>query len=66
MFNALDDAQLEIVIDAMDSKLFELGDKVINQGDEGQELYVVEEGSLSCFKIFVRLKNFTKLFLKPG
>jgi len=35
MFNALDDAQLEIVIDAMDSKWFELGDKLINQGNEG-------------------------------
>jgi hypothetical protein len=44
---------LEIVIDAMDSKIFGFGASVINQGDEGHELYVVEEGSLSCFKLFV-------------
>jgi hypothetical protein len=29
MFNALDEAQLEIVIDAMDSKTFASGDSVI-------------------------------------
>ena len=53
MFNPLDDAQLEIVIDAMDSKTYNPGDAVITQGEEGNELYVVEEGTLACFKLFV-------------
>jgi cAMP-dependent protein kinase regulator len=53
MFSPLDDAQLEIVIDAMDSKKYNPGDSVITQGEEGSELYVVEEGTLSCFKLFV-------------
>ena len=53
MFGPFDDAQLEIVIDAMDSKKYNPGDSVITQGEEGAELYVVEEGTLSCFKLFV-------------
>jgi signal-transduction protein with cAMP-binding, CBS, and nucleotidyltransferase domain len=53
MFNPLDDAQLEIVIDAMDSKTYNPGDAVITQDEEGNELYVVEEGTLACFKLFV-------------
>jgi len=37
----------------MDSKNFNPGDSVITQGEEGNELYVVEEGTLACFKLFV-------------
>jgi cAMP-dependent protein kinase regulator len=28
------------------------GDVIIKQGDEGDVLYVVETGTLSCFKLF--------------
>ncbi len=65
MFNPLDDAQLEIVIDAMDSKTYNPGDAVITQGEEGNELYVVEEGTLACFKLFVS-KNLSDLNSQTG
>jgi cAMP-dependent protein kinase regulator len=53
MFNTLDENSLEVVIDAMDQKNVGTGQRVISQGDQGNELYVVEEGSLDCFKLFV-------------
>jgi cAMP-dependent protein kinase regulator len=53
MFNTLDQASFEIVINAMDFRCFKRDDTVISQGDSGHELYVVEEGLLACFKQFV-------------
>ena len=54
MFSSLDDKELEIVIDAMELKEFGPGDKVIQQGDDGDELYVVESGTLSCFRVVAK------------
>ena len=53
MFMALGEDDLDIVIDAMDEKKVSVGEAVITQGEKGNELYVVEEGHLDCFKIFV-------------
>jgi len=53
MFNSLDDHDLEVVIDAMDEKKAPAGSAIITEGESGQELYVVEEGQLDCFKKFV-------------
>ncbi len=50
---ALDEKELEVVIDAMDEKRVSKGQNVIIQGERGNELYVVEEGELDCFKKFV-------------
>lgn len=55
MFNSLDDKELEVVIDAMDEKRVKTGENVIVQGERGNELYVVEEGELDCFKKFVSI-----------
>ena len=33
------------------------GDMIIKQGDDGDCLYVVEEGELECFKRFVIFPN---------
>ena len=54
MFMALDEKDMDIVIDAMDEKKVKSGDSVIIQGENGDELYVVEEGQLDCYKLFVR------------
>lgn len=54
MFSSLDDKELEIVIDAMELKEFGQGDKVIQQGDDGDELYVVESGTLSCYRVMAK------------
>ena len=53
MFSALDEKEIEVVIDALDEKKAAAGSDVIVQGESGNELYVVEEGQLDCFKTFV-------------
>ena len=53
MFMALDEQEMEVVIDAMDEKKVEAGINVIVEGENGDELYVVEEGQLDCYKKFV-------------
>ena len=57
---ALDTKELEIVVDAMEERKYKTGDAVIKQGDEGDNLYVIEIGTLDCFRKFVRI-NFTSI-----
>jgi len=52
MFSGLDAAEKKIVVDAMSEKKCTKGEVVIKEGDEGDCLYVVSEGTLSCTKIF--------------
>lgn len=44
MFMALDEQEMEVVIDAMDEKKVSAGVDVIKEGEDGDVLYVVEEG----------------------
>lgn len=50
LFNCLESDALRTIIDAMQEKIVEDGARVINQGDDGDCLYVVEEGQVDCFK----------------
>ena len=50
MFSALNPAELEIVLGAMQKFSFQPGSQVINEGDDGDNLYVVETGKLKCTK----------------
>jgi len=52
MFSVLDDRERDIVIGAMEERRFKTGDWVIKQGEEGDVLYVIDEGRLDCFKKF--------------
>lgn len=52
MFSSLGDNERNIVIGAMEEKKFKPGDWVIKQGEDGNELYVVDIGELDCFKKF--------------
>jgi cAMP-dependent protein kinase regulator len=52
MFNSLEEKDLLTVINAMEEKRFESGESVINQGENGDVLYIIESGSLDCFKKF--------------
>lgn len=76
MFSALDEKEQKIVIDAMEEKLFKYprcinntrtGDQVIKQGDDGNELYVIDQGTLDCHKVFKKDEEptFLKTY-KPG
>ena len=53
MFSSLDKNDLEIVINAMEEKKFTANQIVINQGEDGNCLYVVETGELDCYKLFM-------------
>ncbi|CAD8044455.1 unnamed protein product [Paramecium primaurelia] len=67
LFQALDEQNLQTVIDAMEEKKFQPGDYVIRQGDDGNELYVIDEGELECTKKFPNQsqEKFLKKYL-PG
>jgi cAMP-dependent protein kinase regulator len=52
MFSALEANEKNIVVDAMKEINVETGTRVIEQGGDGEDLYVVESGSLDCFKLF--------------
>ncbi len=65
MFNALDDKDFEIVVDAIEEVKVKAGDTIIKEGDEGDCMFVVETGTLKCTKHFkgnaepTFLKNFS-------
>jgi cAMP-dependent protein kinase regulator len=62
MFSALDDKERDIVVNAMEEKKFKFsiwqlhyyseGDWIIKQGEDGDNLYVVDQGELDCYKTF--------------
>lgn len=64
MFNALDEAELKIVLDAIEEVQVKSGDAVIKEGDQGDCMYVLKDGSLACTKVFkgatepTHLKNY--------
>ena len=52
MFSGLDEAEKLIVVDAMEEKKTFKNEVVIKEGDEGDCLFVVSSGTLSCTKVF--------------
>lgn len=50
IFNNLDAKDLNTVLDAIEEKCFNAGDTVIMEGDQGDVLFIVESGELSCSK----------------
>jgi len=50
LFASLDSKELGMVIDAMQEKTIEAGTQIIKQGDDGDVLFVVEEGQMDCYK----------------
>jgi cAMP-dependent protein kinase regulator len=43
---------MSIVVDAMEERRYAPKQTIIEQGDDGSELFVVENGSLTCTKLF--------------
>mmetsp|Transcript_50817 Transcript_50817/g.91323 ORF Transcript_50817/g.91323 Transcript_50817/m.91323 type:complete len:411 (-) Transcript_50817:178-1410(-) len=48
MFSALDAKEMDVVLLAVEEKQFEPGSRIIKQGDDGDCLYIIEEGSPEC------------------
>jgi len=51
MFANLEPKEKNVVIDAMEEVKVAKGDWVIKQGDDGDNIYVVDQGDLDCFKV---------------
>ena len=51
MFSNLNPEELEIVLGAMQKVTFAAGTTVITQGEDGDNLYVVETGKLKCSRV---------------
>ena len=69
LFCNLDSEPLRIVIDAMEEKHYNAGQSVIEQGEDGDVLYVVEKGDLECYKRISSSDTSEPKFLKnygPG
>lgn len=62
MFGALDDNDFNQVVDAIDQRNFTNGESVIEEGDKGDDLYIVETGQLACWKILGGTDTFLKNF----
>lgn len=65
MFQALDQQELDIVIDAMAEVTCKAGDVVIKEGDAGAVLFVVESGQLDCSKVIDGESKLLKTY-EPG
>jgi cAMP-dependent protein kinase regulator len=67
MFSALDEDELKIVVGAIEEIKGGPGDPIIVEGDQGDCMYVLEDGKLDCTKVFVKgdAPTFLKEYL-PG
>ncbi|MCQ2818783.1 MAG: cyclic nucleotide-binding domain-containing protein [archaeon] len=52
IFNSLEDNELNTVLLAFEEKKYKAGQNVIVQGDEGDVIYLVDQGELDCEKVF--------------
>jgi cAMP-dependent protein kinase regulator len=50
MFSELDKSDMDTILAAMKEQNFSAGTKVINEGDDGDYLFVIEQGTLDCIK----------------
>ena len=55
MFSALNPDELNVVLGAMQEVKKKAGEQIIKEGDDGDNLYVVESGTLTCTKVLVNL-----------
>jgi cAMP-dependent protein kinase regulator len=51
MFNSLEPSDMDVIILAMKECSFSAGTKVIEEGESGDYLFVIEKGSLECMKV---------------
>ena len=52
MFTALEEKEFNIVVDAIEVIDGKSGDYIIREGDQGDCMYVLDQGALDCTKIF--------------
>lgn len=52
LFTSLDQAQMDTVVNAMESKCYKSDDFIIKQGDDGNEFFVLDQGICECYVDF--------------
>merc|ERR1711972_195713 len=50
IFSSLEKKDLDTVINAMQQTKVDKGTQLIKQGDDGDYLYIIEEGQMDCYK----------------
>lgn len=50
LFETLDHDSLDIIIGAMAERRVDAGERIINEGETGDVMFVIEQGSCDCFK----------------
>jgi len=49
LFSSLDEQQANIILDAVEEVIIPKDQRIINQGDEGNFMFVIESGALECY-----------------
>jgi len=49
LFSALEPEQVKVILDAVKEVIVEPGQRIINQGDNGDFMFIVENGALECY-----------------
>jgi len=51
MFKSMDDLNVTTIVDAMSEKLVDKDVRIINQGEDGNVMWIIEQGKLECSKV---------------
>ena len=52
LFKDFDDNEIATIVDACEEKKYKKNDYIIKQGDNGDNLYIIDSGELVCEKVF--------------
>jgi cAMP-dependent protein kinase regulator len=52
LFKNFDDNEIATIVDACEEKKYKKNDYIIKQGDNGDNLYIIDSGELICEKVF--------------
>lgn len=65
LFSKLSEKDLDVILLAMKQTVFEPGQRIINEGDDGDYLFVIEEGKPECKKLIDGEQKVVKI-CSPG
>ena len=65
LFSNLNKDDINIVIDAMEEVVTSAGQDVIVEGEQGDTLFIIQEGEFDCFKVINGAQTYLKTY-KPG
>jgi cAMP-dependent protein kinase regulator len=65
LFRSMNKEDIGIVIDAMEEVFTEDGQDVILEGEQGDTLFIISEGSFDCSKVIKGVKTYLKTY-NPG